>query len=126
MNVNGKRTSVLVVDDDPAVLTLVRTNLEFEGYDVRTASGGAEAVDAVDEHEPDALICDLMMPGIDGLTVLRFVRSDPLTKHIPFVVLSAKTLPDDIKRALEMGADRYVTKPFDPQDLLDAIAELTS
>lgn len=115
---------VLAVDDDPDVLGLVRTNLELEGYDVVTASDGTQALETVVKTRPDAVVCDLMMPGIGGLTVLRYLRADPATAKIPFVVLSAKTMPDDIRKALDMGADRYITKPFDPQDLLDAVADL--
>jgi CheY-like chemotaxis protein len=115
---------ILAVDDDPGVLALVRANLEIDGYEVITANDGGEALEMVPREHPDAIVCDLMMPGVGGLTVLRYLRADPATRHIPFVILSAKTMPDDIKEALEMGADRYITKPFDPQDLLDAIAEL--
>jgi two-component system alkaline phosphatase synthesis response regulator PhoP len=119
-------TRVLVVDDDPAVVKLVRMNLEDDGYEVVTASDGSEALDAVSRDKPDAVVCDLMMPVTDGFTVLRTLRMQPDTKKIPFVVLTAKTLPDDIRKAVEMGADRYITKPFDPRELLDALAELLS
>jgi CheY-like chemotaxis protein len=115
---------ILAVDDDPGVLALVRANLEIDGYKVVTANDGGEALEMVPRERPDAIVCDLMMPGVGGLTVLRYLRADPATRHIPFVILSAKSMPADIKEALEMGADRYITKPFDPQDLLDAIAEL--
>jgi CheY-like chemotaxis protein len=115
---------VLVVDDDPQVVKLVQTNLELEGYEVITATDGEEALDAVERQRPDAVVCDLMMPGIGGFTVLRLLRADPSTVKIPFVVLTAKTMPADVQKALDMGADRYITKPFDPQDLLDAVANL--
>jgi DNA-binding response OmpR family regulator len=115
---------VLVVDDDPQVLRLMRVNLEMEGYDVVSAPDGAEALDAVINERPDIVVCDVMMPGIDGLTVLRNLRSNPRTSKIPFVVVSAKAQRSDVKAALDMGADRYITKPFDPQELLDAVEHL--
>jgi CheY-like chemotaxis protein len=117
---------VLVVDDDPQVLTLLRVNFELEGYDVLFACNGEEALEIAWDQLPDAVVCDVMMPGTDGLTVLRQLRASPKTKAIPFVVVSAKAQRADIKAAIEMGADKYITKPFDPQELLDAVAELLS
>lgn len=115
---------VLVVDDDPQVLRLMRVNLELEGYDVVSAPDGDEALEAVLNDRPDVVVCDVMMPGMDGLTVLRNLRSNPRTSKIPFVVVSAKAQRSDVKAALDMGADRYITKPFDPQELLDAVGQL--
>jgi CheY-like chemotaxis protein len=115
---------VLVVDDDPQVLRLMRVNLELEGYDVVSAPDGEEALEAVVSERPDVVVCDVMMPGVDGLTVLRNVRANPQTSKIPFVVVSAKAQRADVKAALDMGADKYITKPFDPQDLLDAVEHL--
>jgi CheY-like chemotaxis protein len=115
---------VLVVDDDPQVLRLMRVNLELEGYDVVSAPDGEEALEAVVNERPDVVVCDVMMPGMDGLTVLRNLRANPKTSKIPFVVVSAKAQRADVKAALEMGADRYITKPFDPQELLDAVEHL--
>jgi CheY-like chemotaxis protein len=115
---------VLVVDDDPQVLRLMRVNLELEGYDVVSAPDGEEALEAVVTERPDVVVCDVMMPGVDGLTVLRSLRSNPQFSKIPFVVVSAKAQRSDVKAALDMGADTYITKPFDPQDLLDAVEHL--
>lgn len=115
---------VLVVDDDPQVLRLMRVNLELEGYDVVSAPDGEEALEMVLSERPDVVVCDVMMPGMDGLTVLRNLRSNPQTSKIPFVVVSAKAQRSDVKAALDMGADRYITKPFDPQELLDAVDHL--
>ena len=117
---------VLVVDDDPQVLRLMRVNLELEGYDVVSAPDGEEALEAVLTERPDLVVCDVMMPGVDGLTVLRNLRANPRTSKIPFVVVSAKAQRSDVKAALDMGADRYITKPFDPQELLDAVENLLS
>jgi DNA-binding response OmpR family regulator len=115
---------VLVVDDDPQVLRLMRVNLELEGYDVVSAPDGEEALEAVLAERPDVVVCDVMMPGVDGLTVLRNLRANPKTSKIPFVMVSAKAQRADVKAALDMGADKYITKPFDPQDLLDAVENL--
>ncbi len=115
---------VLVVDDDPQVLRLMRVNLELEGYDVVSAPDGEEALEVVTSERPDVVVCDVMMPGVDGLTVLRNLRANPQTSKIPFVVVSAKAQRTDVKAALDMGADKYITKPFDPQDLLDAVEHL--
>ena len=115
---------VLVVDDDPQVLRLMRVNLELEGYDVVSAPDGEEALEAVVTEHPDVVVCDVMMPGVDGLTVLRNLRANPKTSKIPFVVVSAKAQRSDVKAALDMGADKYITKPFDPQELLDAVEHL--
>jgi CheY-like chemotaxis protein len=102
----------------------MRVNLELEGYDVVSAPDGEEALEAVISERPDVVVCDVMMPGVDGLTVLRSLRANPKTSKIPFVVVSAKAQRSDVKAALDMGADKYITKPFDPQELLDAVEHL--
>lgn len=115
---------VLVVDDDPQVLKLLRVNFELEGYDVMTATNGEEALDLVGRDSPDAVICDVMMPGIDGLEVVRRLRADPATVALPLVVVSAKAQRSDVAAGLQLGADAYVTKPFDPAELLEVVAGL--
>jgi CheY-like chemotaxis protein len=115
---------VLVVDDDPSIVKLIEVNLTIEGYEVVTATDGSAALDEVARQIPDAIVCDLMMPVTDGYTVLRTLRIDPATKKIPFVIVSAKSLPEEIQRALEMGADRYITKPFDPGKLVEVVGSL--
>lgn len=115
---------VLVVDDDPQVLKLLRVNFELEGYDVLTATNGEEALDLVGRDSPDAIVCDVMMPGIDGLEVVRRLRAQPDTAGLPLVVVSAKAQRADVKAGLELGADAYVTKPFDPSELLTVVSDL--
>src|SRR5687768_2463935 len=100
---------VLVVDDHAIIRNLVKLNLELVGHDVVTAGDGEEALDVLAREHPDVVVCDLMMPGIGGFTVLRLLRADPATAKIPFVVLTAKTMPEDIQKALDLGADRYIT-----------------
>ena len=115
---------VLVVDDDPQVLKLLRVNFELEGYDVMTATNGEEALDLVGRDSPDAVVCDVMMPGIDGLEVVRRLRAQPDTAGLPLVVVSAKAQRADVNAGLALGADAYVTKPFDPSELLAVVADL--
>lgn len=115
---------VLVVDDDPQVLRLLRVNFELEGYDVASAANGEEALAAIASQAPDVLVCDIMMPGIDGLEVVRRLRADPNTASLPVVMVSAKAQRADLAQGEQAGADAYVTKPFDPQDLIDAVDRL--
>ena len=115
---------VLVVDDDPQVLKLLRLNFEMEGYDVDAAPDGAAALAAAARRRPDAVVCDVMMPGMDGLEVVRRLRADPELSKVPIVVVSAKAQRSDMRDGVAAGADEYVTKPFDPQDVLDAVARL--
>jgi len=97
-------------------------NLELEGYDVVSASDGNEALDAVASEDPDLVVCDVMMPGIDGVEVVRRLRADNVT--LPVVMLSAKAMRSDMRRGLEAGATEYVTKPFDPAELIDVVDRL--
>jgi CheY-like chemotaxis protein len=115
---------VLVVDDDPQVLKLLRLNFELEGYDVVSATNGEEALELVRGDSPDVVVCDVMMPGIDGLEVVRRLRAHPDTVTLPLVVVSAKAQRADVSEGLRLGADAYVTKPFDPIELLQVVADL--
>jgi DNA-binding response OmpR family regulator len=115
---------VLVVDDDPQVLKLLRLNFEMEGYEVMSATNGEEALELVRGDTPDVVVCDVMMPGIDGLEVVRRLRAQPDTVALPLVVVSAKAQRDDVREGLRLGADAYVTKPFDPSELLEIVAGL--
>jgi DNA-binding response OmpR family regulator len=113
---------VLVVDDDPQVVRLLRVNLELEGYDVVSASDGNEALAAVASEDPDLVVCDVMMPGMDGVEVVRRLRADNVT--LPVVMLSAKAMRSDMRAGLDAGANEYVTKPFDPTELIDVVDRL--
>jgi CheY-like chemotaxis protein len=105
-------------------LRLLRVNFELEGYDVVAASNGPEALSAAASKKVDAVVCDVMMPGMDGLEVVRRLRADPKTAKLPVVVVSAKAQRMDVADGVDAGADEYVTKPFDPKDLLDVVARL--
>jgi CheY-like chemotaxis protein len=115
---------VLVVDDDPQVLKLLRLNFELEGYDVVSATDGADALEAIESRKPDVLVCDVMMPGVDGIEVVRRLRDERRTASLPIVLLSAKALRGDAEAGLAAGANEYVTKPFDPSELVEIVAGL--
>ena len=112
---------VLVADDDPDVLGLVQMTLELEGYDVRAVSDGQQALDAAREDPPDLVLLDVMMPGTDGVEVVRRLRSDAATSAVPVLLLTAKGLPADKVEGLTAGADDYIVKPFDSDELLARI-----
>ncbi len=109
------RRSVLVVDDDPKLVELVRLYLERDGYRVRTAGDGRQALEAMRNGPPDLLILDLMLPEVDGLQICRQVREQ---SDVPIIMLTAKTTEGDRITGLDLGADDYVTKPFSPGELL--------
>ena len=119
----GKR--VLVVDDDRVIQQLLEVNLELEGYDVvGTASDGREALDKIAKLSPDLVILDIMMPKMDGMAVCRHLKADPETAKIPVILLSARAQDMDIRDGLDIGANAYLTKPFDPVELLDVVGRL--
>ena len=116
---------VLVVDDDRVIQQLLEVNLELEGYEVvATASDGREALDKIAELEPDLVILDIMMPKMDGLEVCRHLKADPKLAKIPVVLLSARAQDLDVREGLDIGADAYLTKPFDPVELLEVVGRL--
>jgi DNA-binding response OmpR family regulator len=119
----GERT-VLVVDDDPVILRLLEVNFQMEGFDVLTACDGREGVDAAREHRPDVVVSDVMMPKLSGLELVRELKADADTKGIPVILLSAKAQVDDVRAGLDLGADDYVTKPFEPLELVDRVNKL--
>ena len=116
----GRGLTVLVVDDEASVRNLVRTTLELDGWDVTTADDGDAAIVAA-EQAPDAIVLDVMMPGKDGFAVLTELRQTPHGRASAIVLLTAKALPGDIYRGTKLGADLYVTKPFDPVQLAERL-----
>jgi phosphate regulon transcriptional regulator PhoB len=113
--------TILVVDDEDPILELLRFNLEKEGYQVFVAKDGQEALDCVDKEQPDLLVLDVMLPGMDGLEVCRIMRLNPRLQQIPIIMLTAKGEEIDTVLGLELGADDYMTKPFSPRELLARI-----
>jgi two-component system phosphate regulon response regulator PhoB len=112
------REKILAVDDEEDILELVGHTLTKAGYRVLSAATGEEALDMARSHSPAAVILDLMLPGLDGLSVARILKSDPATRQIPIIMLTAKGEEPDVVIGLELGADDYVTKPFSPRVLL--------
>ena len=108
-------SKILVVDDEKPISDIIKFNLEKEGYEVVTAADGEEAVDKVDEEQPDLILLDLMLPKIDGLEVARRVRTKYTT---PIIMVTAKDSEIDKVLGLELGADDYVTKPFSNRELV--------
>src|SRR5262249_35302396 len=108
-------TTVLVVDDEPRLIRLVRANLERAGYRVLTAGTGPEALEKVSGDAPDAVILDLMLPGMNGFEVCTRIRE---FSPVPILVLTAKGEQGDKIRGLDLGADDYLTKPFAPEELM--------
>lgn len=119
---DGAPRKVLVVDDEPALLRLMEFVLAKQGHILLTATNGEEALEMVRAHRPDLVVLDIMMPRLDGLDVARVLRADPALTTIPIVMLSAKAQDEDIARGLAAGADRYITKPFAPDELADVVA----
>ncbi len=116
---------VIVVDDDRVIQQLLEVNLSLEGYDVvATASDGKEALEKIAQLSPDIVILDIMMPRMDGLEVCRRLKADPKTEKIPIVLLSARAQDLDIREGLDIGANAYLTKPFDPVELLEVVGRL--
>jgi diguanylate cyclase (GGDEF)-like protein len=111
---------VLVVDDDRNLRKIISTNLELAGFLVESASDGQEALDVIEQAQPDIVLLDLMMPHMDGYDVARTIRKhpNPSVANVPIIILTAKGETDDKLRGFEAGADDYITKPFGPQELL--------
>lgn len=113
--------SVLVIDDNADIRENTAEILELAGYKTFTAENGKKGVDSAIKEKPDVIICDIMMPELDGYGVLHLLRKNPGTQSIPFVFLTAKTERSDFRKGMEMGADDYITKPFEDIELLNAI-----
>jgi diguanylate cyclase (GGDEF)-like protein len=109
---------VLVADDDPDILSVVKVNFELEGFQVDTAVDGEDALMKSTANPPDVIVLDIMMPRMDGLTALHRLRGQASTANVPIILLTARGLPEDRVRGLELGADDYITKPFDINELV--------
>ncbi|MEM9008435.1 MAG: response regulator transcription factor [Cyanobacteria bacterium P01_F01_bin.86] len=114
----GDQKTLLLIDDDPNLILLVKDYLEFRGYQVITAENGREALDVLSSSTPDMIICDVMMPEMDGYAFVEHVRGNPDTDWIPVLFLSAKGQSQDRVKGLNTGADVYMVKPFEPEELV--------
>jgi two-component system, OmpR family, KDP operon response regulator KdpE len=108
------KSVVLVVDDDPAILRLNKLELSGQGFSVLSAENGDEALALAEQHRPDIVVLDIMMPNVNGLEVMRRLRE---RANVPIILLSGKNHDDDIVSGLELGADDYLAKPFNPEEL---------
>lgn len=118
----GKR--ILVVDDETQLVEMLKLRLEANNYQVLCAYDGQEALDKARREKPDLIILDLMLPKIDGYKVCRMLKFDEKYKNIPIVLFTARAQEEDVKLGAEVGAEAYITKPFDPPALLAKIKEL--
>jgi DNA-binding response OmpR family regulator len=112
---------VLVIDDDPVIVQLLRVNFEIEGFEVLSAADGEEGFERAKNELPDVVLSDIMMPRMDGLQLVAELKQDPSTRNLPVILLSAKAQNAEVQQGLDAGADDYVTKPFDPLELIDRV-----
>ena len=115
---------VLIVDDEPNIVTALEFLLKRSGYDVRQAGNGAEALEQIDSYRPDVVLMDVMMPVLSGYEVVQRMRERPELAQIKIVMLSAKGSEAEVSKGLSLGADLYITKPFSTQELVAAIDRL--
>ena len=112
---------ILIIEDNNDVRENLAEILELSGYDVSAAENGKVGVEAALGDVPDLILCDIMMPELDGFGVLRILSKNPKVASVPFIFLTAKAEKEDFRRGMGLGADDYITKPFDDVELLDTI-----
>ena len=115
---------ILAVDDEKHILRLVQINLEKAGYEVVTGTNGREAIEKVRSEKPELIVMDVMMPEMDGFEALKQLKSDPATADIPVIMLTAKAQDADVFHGWQSGADLYLTKPFNPMELLTFVKRI--
>jgi DNA-binding response OmpR family regulator len=115
---------VLVVDDDEVIRQLIAVNLQLEGFDVETAIDGQDCLDKVTTIDPDVITLDVMMPRLDGWVTAMELRKNPDTSHVKVVLITARAQDDDRNRGQQIGVDAYLTKPFDPAEMIRIVREL--
>ncbi|QYG91556.1 response regulator [Iamia sp. SCSIO 61187] len=117
-------TTVLVVEDDPVIIDLLTLTLELEGWTVLRAKDAVSAMDVARTEVPDLVVSDVMMPGRSGLDLIADLAADEATAAVPVILLSARALAAEVAEGLSAGAVDYVTKPFDPDDLVERIQKV--
>ncbi len=115
------RESVLIIEDEEDIQELVNYSLSKEGYHTTAVASGEEGLRSAKSKQPNLIVLDLMLPGMDGLEICRLLKNDPKTQHIPIVMLTAKGEESDVVTGLELGAEDYITKPFSPKVLVARI-----
>jgi CheY-like chemotaxis protein len=114
------------VDDDDVIRQLITVNLELEGFDVVQAVDGLDALEKVKEANPQVVTLDVMMPRLDGWEAAARLRADPQTAHVKVILLSARAQEADLQRGERIGVDAYLTKPFDPDELIETVRRLVA
>ncbi len=117
---------ILAVDDEKNIVRLVQVNLERQGYEVVTANDGKEALEKVESERPDLVVLDVMMPYMDGFEVLQNLRRNSATRDIPVIMLTAKAQDADVFKGWQSGVDCYLTKPFNPIELVSFVKRIFS
>jgi two-component system, OmpR family, alkaline phosphatase synthesis response regulator PhoP len=112
---------VLVIDDDPNAVSILQIILEDKGYEMIWANDGETAIQKVYEQNPDVIMLDVMMPGMDGYQVCEVLKNNPKTKDIPVIMLTAKDMGEDVEKALSKKVDWYIAKPYDSKYLVNKI-----
>jgi CheY-like chemotaxis protein len=115
---------VLVVEDDDVIRDLISVNLELEGFEVVPAVDGLDALEKIGNADPDVVTLDVMMPRLDGWATVEKLRANPATADVKIVLLSARAQEADLQRGEKLGVDAYLTKPFDPDELIDVVRRL--
>ncbi len=118
--------TVLTIEDQPDIRRLIRMTLEFKGFRVIEAGDGVEGLRKARDEKPDLILLDVMMPGMDGLTVGRTLTADPVLSRIPVIMLSALGSAGDVDAGLQCGVHAYLVKPFSPWELLEKVGALTA
>jgi two-component system phosphate regulon response regulator PhoB len=115
------RNKIVVIEDEPDIVEVVTYNLKREGFNVISVDRGDEGLNVIRNEAPNLVILDLMLPGMDGLSICQQMKSDPIVRDIPVIIISAKGEESDVVIGLELGADDYLAKPFSPRELLARI-----
>ena len=113
--------SILIIEDSPSIRENIAELLQLGGYQTLMAENGRKGMELALIHKPDLIICDIMMPELDGYGVLHLLRSNPETEHIPLIFLTAKSERSDLRKGMDLGADDYLTKPFEEVELMRAV-----
>ena len=127
MSPDNRATKVVVVEDDPEMINLVKLILKKEGFDVTGAMGGRDGLDAIEHNSPDLVLLDLMMPDIDGWEVYQAMKANDTMKNIPVIIITAKAQSIDKVLGLHIAkVDDYITKPFSPGELVASVRKVLS
>ena len=118
------KRKILLVEDNPATVDIIQTELEFLGYDSAIAENGQKAVDLAATYRPDLIVMDISLPKIDGLEATTLIRNNSKTQNIPILAATARALPGDREKCIQAGCDDYIAKPFTHRELGEAIKKL--